>query len=206
MDTPNTTGGTNNPDAPAQAEPLLTEDPAAAPAVPETPKEGTPPEETPEESVPEKYEDFTAPEGIALDPEVTGEFKELAKELKLPQAKAQKVADLGVKLAAKWQSDQQNAMATTIAGWAEETRADKELGGEKLGENLAVAKRALDTFGSPELKKLLNESGLGNHPELIRMLHKAGKTISEDKFVGGKGGGQTGSEKPIHERMYPDNT
>lgn len=201
METPNPTGGTPNPDAPAQAETLI-EDPAAAPAAPETPEAA--PEAAPEDAVPESYADFTAPEGVTLDPEVSADFKTLAKELKLPQAKAQQVADLGVKLAAKWQSDQQNTIATTVAGWAEETRADKEIGGEKLNENLAVAKRALDTFGSPELKKLLNESGLGNHPELIRLLHKAGKTLSEDKVVVGKGGGQT--EKPMHERLYPNNS
>lgn len=206
METPNTTDDTSNTEAPVQAENLLTEDPAAAPAAPEAPKEGTPPEVAPEDVVPEKYADFSAPEGVTLDTEVTEEFKTLAKDLKLPQAKAQQVADLGVKLAGKWQADQQQAIATTVAKWADETRADKEIGGEKLGENLAVAKRALDTFGTPELKKLLNESGLGNHPQVIKMLYRAGLTLSEDKVVLGKGGGQTGSEKPIHERMYGDTT
>lgn len=135
---------------------------------------------------PEAYEDFAAPEGVALDADAVGEFKALAKELNLSQADAQRVVDLGPKMMATWQAKQAEQMSETVAQWATDTKADKEIGGDKLDENLAVARKTLDTFGSPELKTLLNESGLGNHPELIRLLTKAGKAISEDSFVGGK--------------------
>jgi hypothetical protein len=73
------------------------------------------------------------------------------------------------------------------------SKTDQEFGGEKLSENLSVAKKALDAFGTPELRKLLDDSGLGNHPEVIRMMYRAGKAISEDRFVGGSPGGQKGS-------------
>lgn len=209
----NVVGDTPNPDAPTQTADttLLGGDPA--PAVPAAPAEGAAaegadpaatPEPKPEDVVPETYADFTAPEGITLDTELADEFKVLAKELKLPQGKAQKVADIGVKMAAKWQAAQAEQIATTVAGWADETRADKELGGENLDANLAVARKALDTFGTPALRKMLDESGLGNNIEIIRMLHKAGSAISEDTVVVGKGGGQT--EQPMHLRMYGSTT
>jgi hypothetical protein len=62
-----------------------------------------------------------------------------------------------------------------------------------LAENLSVAKKALDAFGSPELRVLLEQSGLGNNPEVIRFMFRAGKAISEDSFVGRS----TGAGKPM---------
>lgn len=196
-------------DAPAAA--TLIADPGAqqqqgteAPAAGEKPADGTTADGTkpegekpegekpeaakpPEEGAPEKYEDFAAPEGVKLDAEAVEEFKGLAKELGLKQADAQKVADLGPKLMQKWQAQQAEALSTTVAQWADDTRTDKEIGGDKLDENLAVSRKALDTFGTPELKTLLNESGLGNHPEIIRAFYRAGKAISEDTHVRGNG-------------------
>jgi len=84
--------------------------------------------------------------------------------------------------------------------WVEASTTDKEFGGEKLTENLSVAKKALDAFGSPELRTLLNESGLGNHPEIIRILYRAGKAISEDQMVSGN----KGTAKPAGPKSFAD--
>lgn len=137
--------------------------------------------------VPEKYE-FKAPVGVELDSELTGELSALAKEAKLPQAQAQKFADLGAKLMQKQSTALQAAIEKVQSGWIEATKADKEIGGAGLEQNLAIAKKALDAFGGPELVKALNETGLGNHPEFIRAFVKIGKAISEDKLVTGKTG------------------
>jgi len=137
--------------------------------------------------VPEKYE-FKAPEGVTLDEEATAEFSELAKQLNLSQEDAQKVADIGVKLQQKWAAQQQESVQTALTEWKKSSETDKEFGGEKLQENLATAKKALDAFGTPELKKLLDESGLGNHPEVIRAWFRIGKQVSEDTISGGSAG------------------
>ena len=134
------------------------------------------------EGAPEKYE-FKAAEGTTFDDAVIGAFSEAAKELNLSQEAAQKVLD---KVAPVIQARQAEQIEAARNAWAESARTDKEFGGDKLTENLAVAKKALDTFGTPELKKLLNESGMGNNPEVIRAFYRAGKAISEDKFIGGK--------------------
>ena len=136
------------------------------------------------EGAPESYE-FKAPEGVQFDDAVIGAFSEVAKELNLPQDQAQKVLD---KMAPVMNARQSEQLEAARAQWAEETKADKEFGGEKLNENLATAKKALDTFGTPEFRALLNESGLGNHPEVIRVFYRAGKAISEDRFVSGQAG------------------
>ncbi len=49
--------------------------------------------------------------------------------------------------------------------------------------NVELAKRVVDRFGTDPLKKSLSESGLGNHPELVRLLVRIGKSMSEDQLV-----------------------
>ena len=133
---------------------------------------------------PEKYE-FKAPEGKNFDNEVITTYSQVARELNLSQASAQKMLDtLGPKLA-----ERQMAQIDTIRqGWVDSSRIDKEFGGESLDKNMSVAKKALDTFGTPELRTVLNQSGLGNHPEVIRFFYRAGKSISEDGYVGPSSG------------------
>lgn len=164
--------------------------------------DGKPTEGKPAEGAPETYEEFKAPEGVKLDEEVTGEFKTVAKELGLKQDDAQKVIDLGVKMQEKFQAKLSEHIEHTTTEWQKQARGDAEFGGDKLGENLAVAKQALDAFASDDLKTLLNESGLGNHPEIIRTFYRVGKAISEDKLVPGTPG--KGKEKSAAEILYPN--
>lgn len=164
-----------------------------------TKSDGT--EEKPAEKLgaPEKYE-FKAPENIVVDEATLGAFSEIAKELDMPQEAAQKILDkMGPAMAAK----SSEAIANLHKSWGEQTKTDKEFGGEKLNENLAVAKKALDAFGTPELRTLLNQSGLGNHPEIIRAFFKAGKSISEDRMVSSGTGGQSGS-RDLSKALYPN--
>lgn len=168
--------------APADEKPAPTAEEAAAAAEAQAAADA----EAKAKEVPEQYEDFAAPEGVTLDADTTGEFKTLAKELGLPQSKAQQVVDLGAKLVQKAEAQRAEVIQQEVAKWAADSRADKEFGGEKLAENLAGARNVVETFGSPELKTMLNESGLGNHPEVIRMLHRVSKAISEDQMVKGK--------------------
>ncbi|BCB27051.1 phage endoprotease [Sulfurimicrobium lacus] len=149
------------------------------------------------EGAPENYE-FKAPEGQQFDDTVIGAFSEVAKELNLPQDAAQKVLD---KMAPVIQARHMEQFEAARAQWAETAKSDKEFGGEKLDENLAMAKKAIDTFGTPEFRALLNDSGFGNHPEVIRVFYRAGKAISEDRFVAGSGGGKT--PQSVAQRMYP---
>lgn len=135
-----------------------------------------------QDGAPEQYE-FIAPEGNQYDQGTIEAFSAAAKEANLSQEKAQKLLEtMSPKLAER----QIAQIAEVQKHWTESSKADKEFGGEKLGENLGVAKKALDQFGTPELKSLLEESGLGNHPEVVRFFYRAGKAISEDGFVGGR--------------------
>jgi hypothetical protein len=147
---------------------------------------------------PEKYEDFKLPEGAKADPAVMGEFAVMAKELNLSQDQAQKLVDLNAKLQAGNVEHLKAAVEEQGQKWAEDAKADKEFGGDKFDENLAVAKRALDEFGSPELKTLLVQSKLGNHPEVLRFFFRAGQAISQDGFVPGRRGAATPSAQSFY--------
>lgn len=153
------------------------------------------------QGAPEEYADFTMPEGVTFDAELGGDIKAIAKELNLTQAQAQKLADLGLKHGQKVSSTHAEQLAQARETWANEAKADKEYGGEKFGENMAVAKKAVDAYASAELKDLLNQTGLGNHPEMIRLFHKVGLTISEDRFDGGRSTHSAGQQSAA-QRLY----
>lgn len=132
----------------------------------------------------ETYE-FAPPEGKEFSPEVIGAFTDVARELNLTNEQAQAAIN---KLAPAFAAREAAAMEQAREAWVGEANSDKEFGGAQFAENLAVAKKAVDAFASPELRTLLEESGLGNHPEVIRVFYRAGKAISEDSFVRGSGG------------------
>ncbi len=148
------------------------------------------------QGAPDQYEFQTkvadAPE--ELDPDVVTAFGDVAKDLDLPQDAAQKVLD---KMAPVIQAKQAKVLEQVRSDWANDSQSDTEFGGEALAANLDVAKTALDTFGTDSLKSLLQETGFGNHPEIIRFMYRAGKAISEDEYVGSSmGANAQGSNIP----------
>ena len=153
-------------------------------------------EQEAKQGAPENYE-FNSKVADApqeLDSEVLTAFGDVAKELDLPQEDAQKVLD---KVAPVIQERQAKMLEQVRADWASESQSDEEFGGEALNENLNVAKQALDAFGTDAFKSLLQETGFGNHPEIIRFMYRAGKAISEDSYVGNsQGANPRGSNIP----------
>ena len=147
------------------------------------------------EGAPETYEFNTkiSDDSSELDPEVVTAFGEVAKELDLPQDAAQKVLD---KVAPVIQAKQAKVLEQVKTDWANDSQADKEFGGENLAENLEIAKKSLDAFGSDTLKSLLHETGFGNHPEIIRFMFKVGLAISEDSYVGNSEGAMSQGADP----------
>lgn len=170
------------PQEPASSEGTLLAKPAEGDP---KPAETKPAEPAKAEGAPEKYE---FKEADKFDTQVLGAFSEAAKEANLTQDAAQKLLD---KVAPALQTRTDEQVKAVHQQWTEASTADKEFGGEKLKENLGVARKALDQFGSQELRTFLETTGLGNHPEVIRYFFKVGKAISEDGFVGGAPGSKS---------------
>lgn len=145
-----------------------------------TKQEGT--DKKPVSAAPEKYE-FTAGKDQELDKEAVAAFEPVARELGLSNEQAQKIVDVyGSTIIPQLVKQQADAWQKQVTDWAESVQADKDLSSV---ESIGNAQKAMEQFGTPELKEYLNETGLGNHPELIRIFSKIGKSMSEDGFVNG---------------------
>ena len=150
------------------------------------------------------YTDFTFADGVEIDAPLIGEFKGIASELKLDQAGAQKVVDLGAKMVKTFGERQATALKAEVAKWGEASKNDTEFGGAKFEENRALANKVLKSFGSAELTELLGNSGLSQHPEVMRLLVKVGAVISEDKFVPAANSGNGVRGPNDYRHMYPN--
>ena len=138
------------------------------------------------------YADFRLPDHAGIDDEVGGRFKALAKDLGLHPEGAQRIVDL-----------YSAANRRLHDGWRTQTANDRELGGYNLDRNVATAARAIDTFGTPALRKALNDTGAGNHPEVVRFFYRVGKALSEDGLIRPSHGRVS---KSYAETFYPNHS
>lgn len=163
-------------------------------------------EQPPSEKPAETDIEVKFPEGIKPDEEMLKEFIPLAKELKLDSKSAQRVADLGLKMMQKQQTEMLAAFQKQRADWAKEIRTDKEFGGANFDKTVSLARNTMKKFGGPELSKQLVELGLDNNPHLVRFFANVGKALSEDTVSGataGAGRGAVSEEERQLRNRYP---
>lgn len=132
------------------------------------------------QGAPEEYADFAVPDGMEINTELLEQATPLFKELGLSQIQSQKLVDM---YAAQQQAEAQassESYSQTVKDWVDEAKSDTEIGGDKFDENVGIAKRGIDKFGTPKLVEVLEQTGLGSHPEFIRLFTRVGKLISED--------------------------
>ncbi len=191
-----------DPVAPA-ADPAIAAPVAADPAAPvaPTPDAAATPEADAPVGAPETYADFTFPEGMEVDPAALEVFLTLAKELNLTQDQAQKLVGIQTDQIQAQEHAQQERWAATQDEWRGATRADPEIGGANLNQSLAHVNTFLSKFGTPELRELMDTSGMGNRVEVIRMLAAAGKAMGEDSLVSG---GTTPPARTLEQRLLPN--
>lgn len=148
--------------------------------------------------------EFDLPEGMELNEEVLGDLGTLAGELGLKSKEdAAKFVPLGVKLIENAFADQAKQLEQTREGWRDEAAADKEIGwsdDEGKKKQLAIADRGLTAVGTPALRTLLNQTGLGDNPDVLRAFYKVGLTVSEDVV---ESGGSGDTAKGGLDAMYP---
>ena len=148
------------------------------------------------------YADFTMPEGVTLDKAMLEVFAPIMKDVGLDQEQAQKLVDAQAAQVQAQQQQMQDSFSEQVEGWLNETKADKVMGGDNFEETAGFASKAIESFGTPELKTLLNETGLGNHPEMVRLMSSVGRAVSEDKPGGGTPPAAKESRASI---LYPEN-
>tara|TARA_R110000751_G_scaffold137379_2_gene240807 strand:+ start:6406 stop:7008 length:603 start_codon:yes stop_codon:yes gene_type:complete len=150
---------------------------------------------------PENYESFILPEGVPINQEGVDAFMPMAKEMNLSQEQAQQLVNLQIKMMQEGQNANSNAWDSTQKNWSDATKGDLEYGGANLTANLAIARKTLDAFGTPELNEVLESTGAGNHPEIVRLFYRVGKAISEDTI---HAGGAPQAPKTREASMFPN--
>lgn len=154
------------------------------------------------QGAPDKYGDFELPEGYEItDKELFEEATGLFKELDLSQDEAQKLVDYEVKMREQASQQQWEVYQQQVTKWGEEAKTDEEYGGDDFEENMGKAALARDEFGSDAFIKMLDSTGMGNNPEMIRFLYHVGEALGDDDVEHGRGSAQ---DRPAPEHvMYP---
>lgn len=192
------------PEAPKEPAPTVLgealKNPSEAPVVTETPVETEVKDEggqSVEPAPPPKYDAFTLPEGVTLDETRVGEFTNILSALELEGSDHAKVQEAGQKLVDFYLNEQKTA-AEKIAqhyesvwekqksDWREATEKDPEIGGNRLQTTIESATSFIRTHGGTaeqqaEFRSLMDASGLGNHPAVVRLFANAGRNMSEGR-------------------------
>lgn len=156
-----------SPAATPDTDSLLSAAPTPAATAPDAVKSDTEP------SAEVKYEFKDVPEGYD-----TKELTEFAKANKLSPESAQALLS---REAASNKATQASLDKIMKEDWVNEIKNDKAIGGQKLEESKATARRAVDTL-PPDVQKAIFDAGLGNHPALFRAFHAIGTRMREDKI------------------------
>jgi len=180
------------------AEPVVTPvvDPAAPVVAAEPAKVEPVAAESAKPVVPEKY-DFKAPEGMELNQPLLDAVSPVFKEMGLSQEQAGKLFETYNKVVvaeeAKREADFTDFMKQKVTEY--NTTIRKEWGAQ-YDVNLATAQRGLARVMSPEAKAILDETGLGSHPEFVKAFYAVGKMVSEDTLpiAGAPGGKKSNAE------------
>jgi hypothetical protein len=161
---------------------------SAAPAAP-----AQTPQASPAPAAPSAPYELKAP--ASVDATVASTWAKQAHQLGLPQDKAQALFDAHAEAI----SSREKAVRD---GWLQQAQNDPDIGGAKLSESVATAKKALTQFASPQFVEFLDAHGLSSHPEMVRTFRAVGLAISPDsRLVTG------GTSKPTEQSrlasLYP---
>lgn len=153
-------------------------------------------------TAPDAYE-LKLPEKTLLNAAAVQSTAAIAKELGLSNEQAQKLLEHQSQAVTAYQQSQQQVWNNQTKAWRDAVAADPEIGGPHLEANVAHARAVINKYGSPAFVAALNETGLGNHPELVRFVVNIGKAAADDgTLVNGARGGA--GQKTLADNLYPD--
>jgi len=148
------------------------------------------------QEAPEKYADFALPEGVTMDKAMLEKASAEFKAMNLSQEQAQKLVTIQAEHAKAMNAEIINSFKKQVSDWKDQT---VKLYGNEFEKKSGVAAAAIDRFGSPELRQLLNDTGLGNHPDVVKFFVSVGEKMAEDQPGEGK---KPQGEKSTAELLY----
>lgn len=135
-----------------------------------------------------KLSERDAPEGFETDEEMLKSFKQVSHSLGLTPQQVEGID--------KWHANYVSHVSESIieqrAEEAQKTMVSlRQEFGALTDKKLQVAKGALAKFGGESVQNFLNETGLGNNADMIKMFAKIGEAIGEDQIISGMVSTQT---------------
>lgn len=133
-------------------------------------------------SPPEKY-DLKLPDGALLPASAIERTAATAKALGLSQEHATKLLEHEAGTVKAYHDSLMQGQVTRTEQWLTDARADREIAGEKgelFDAHAAKAKETFKQFFGEEVAKLMDQTGFGNHPGVIKGFLKIAKAMSED--------------------------
>ncbi len=178
----------------------------------ETPEGQEPEGKEPEGKEPESKEpvDYKFPENFTEDLMSKDEATELLKKHNASQEALDDLVPVISKVAEKMKEQSEKMWREQVSKWAEESANDKDFGGDKYDENIkTVIRPVIDKWGSPELVDILDQTGMAEHPAIMRFLFRIGQDVSKDGKLIFSDKDSPGHERSMAERaasMYPTMT
>jgi len=153
-----------------------------------------------EEVTPESYGEFEIPDGMPVNQPMLDDFKQIAAQNKMSKETAQALVSLKVKEV----QDQIAAYQDQRKAWVSELKADPDFGGRAFDANVKTASMALRQFDQDGAAlKVLQSTGLDNNPAIVKLLHRVGASVADDKIHTAKSAASM-AEKPLGEALFGD--
>lgn len=211
---PVTTPSAGTPQPPTGTPPSLTGAPPAPPAgdqPADPPKDpAAPPAEPPKEpDAPAAFamDKIKLPDGMKADDAGLKSFGEVLANDKLsPLERGQALLDLYADVTKKGRDAATEAWNAVNKQWEQQTLADKDIGGAKWDAAKATIAKAIDSLGpdlAASVREALDVTGAGNHPAIVKAMHKWASQITEGGHIGGQPPSGT-APKSVKEAFYPN--
>lgn len=148
--------------------------------------------------VPEKYE--VKVEGFDVDEKMLEGLTPVFKKHNLTQGAVQELAAAYAPLMkAQVEAIREKALSdfqSEIKGWKDQTI--KDLGADWQKE-MSFAAKFIDKFGGDDVRAILEDTGAGNHPAIVKLFVAAGKAISSDSFVDSNKNAKSGPGELVYD-------
>ncbi len=117
-----------------------------------------------------------------FQPEQTENFRQFAHQLGLNNQQAETIYQAYQQdIAERDQASQQEFEQFEV----DNLNALQQEWGDQFNHNLEMARRAFMNFATPEAVKVIEETGMGNHPELLKVFARIGEVLAEDSVLPG---------------------
>jgi hypothetical protein len=127
----------------------------------------------------DSYKDLTLPEGLTVDDALFAKAKETFAKVGIDPDKAPELLAFYKESQDSQLAALRSEIAAQDARWTKELDAIPEFQGEQRTVAQQLIGRAIEEFGSPEVRQTLSAYGLGNNPALARMIYNMAYAVVE---------------------------